>query len=235
MRPPAGFLSRFWRPRWLAALLGLPAAAIAQQPSLNSHEVNPNQSVTFRYYGPSAKQVTIGLDYDHHPIPMTKGADGVWTYTTTPLQPALHMYSLAVDGTSILDPLNPLVDPGLAYLSNQVTVPGPPQLWDVADVPHGVMHHHAYRSAVLQGLPEGTEDYYVYTPPGYDAAAPKLYPTLYLLHGWSALAGAWTQGRAGQSDPRQPDRAGPGGADDRGDAHGVRGLQLCHGGIRSVG
>jgi len=104
---------------------------------------------------------------------------------------------LEVDGTPVLDPRNPSVDPNYTFLTNEVTVPGPPQLWDLSDVPHGVVHHHTYRSAVLQGLPGAFEDYYVYTPPGYDARAGKSYPVLYLLHGWSSAADSWThQGKA---------------------------------------
>jgi enterochelin esterase family protein len=192
MNPPARSPSLLGLARAAAALLALPALAAAQQPPLKSHEVNADQSVTFRYYGPSAKTVTVGLDYDHHQIPLTKGADGVWTFTSPPLQPALHMYSLEVDGTPILDPLNRSVDSNFLFLTNEVTVPGPPQPWDVADVPHGVVHHHLYRSKVILGLPDGIEDFYVYTPPGYDAATRSPYPTLYLLHGWSSLADAWT-------------------------------------------
>ena len=191
MNPPARARSRFWLPQVLSALAALPIAVAAQQPALNSHEVNPDHSVTFRFYGPSAQKVTIGLDYDHHQIPMAKGADGVWSFTTSPLQPALHMYSIEVDGTPILDPLNRDVDPNFVYLTNEVAVPGSPQLWDVADVPHGVVHHHSYRSAAIAGIPGGVEDYYVYTPPGYDAAATRPYPALYLLHGWSSTAEAW--------------------------------------------
>src|SRR5271157_3579354 len=138
MNPPARARPRFRLPQVLAALAALPIAVAAQQPALNSHEVNPDHSVTFRFYSPSAQTVTIGLDYDHHQIPMAKGADGVWACTTKPLQPALHMYSIEVDGTPILDPLNRDVDPNFVYLTNEVAVPGSPQLWDVADVPHGV-------------------------------------------------------------------------------------------------
>jgi enterochelin esterase family protein len=40
-------------------------------------------------------------------------------------------------------------------------------------------------------------DYYVYTPPGYDPSAKKLYPVLYLLHGFSDDASGWSAvGRA---------------------------------------
>jgi enterochelin esterase-like enzyme len=194
MNPPTRTRFPSGLSRFLWALGFLPVLATAQQPALNSHEVNPDHGVTFRYYAPSAQKVTIDLDYDHHPIPMVKGADGLWTLTTPPLQPALHMYSLTVDGTPILDPLNRSVDPNLSFLTNEVTVPGSPQLWDAADVPHGVIHHHLYRSEVLQGLPGGIEDYYVYTPPGYAASSQTLYPTLYLLHGWSSSADSWSHG-----------------------------------------
>jgi len=180
----------------LAALLAA-CAASAQQTALNSHEVNPDRSVTFRYYAPLAQKVTLTLDYDHHEIAMAKGADGVWTLTTGPLRPELHMYGFAVDGTGIIDPLNPSVESGLVFKTNTVAVPGDPQPWDLADVPHGVVHHHVYHSTSIAGLPNGMEDYFVYTPPGYDGAGVVRYPVLYLLHGWSAVADAWvTSGQA---------------------------------------
>jgi len=56
-----------------------------------------------------------------------------------------------------------------------------------------VTHHHFYRSAIISD----DRDYYVYTPLGYSPAAKKPYPTLYLLHGFSDDASAWTAvGRA---------------------------------------
>jgi enterochelin esterase-like enzyme len=173
--------------------LALAPAATAQQPMLNSHEVNADGSVTLRLYAPTATKVTVQWDYDHaHLVALAKGADGVWTTTSSPLQPALHAYALEVDGTPVLDPLNSAVDPSYVFQENEVTVPGPPQPWDVGGVPHGVVHHHAYVSASITGLPDGIEDYYVYTPPGYDAAGGKAYPVLYLLHGWSAESNSWT-------------------------------------------
>jgi enterochelin esterase family protein len=179
----------------LGGLAAIPPLAVAQQANLKSHEVNADLSVTFRYYAPAARQVTVQLDYDHHPIPLARGAGGVWTLTTAPLGPAVHMYALEADGVPVLDPLNPSVDPNFVYLTNLVRVRGPtPQPWDVTDVPHGVTHHHTYRSGLILGLPDGIEDYYVYTPPGYDAARAKSYPVLYLLHGWSSSADAWLAG-----------------------------------------
>ena len=75
-----------------------------------------------------------------------------------------------------------------------VHVPGPASLpWEINDVPHGVVHHHFYKSAVV-----GDErDFYVYTPPGYDPRRKNAYPVLYLLHGFSDDASGWTAvGRA---------------------------------------
>jgi enterochelin esterase family protein len=56
-----------------------------------------------------------------------------------------------------------------------------------------VLHRHLYRSAII-----GDErPFIVYTPPGYDPAAKRTYPALYLLHGYSDAEDAWTAtGRA---------------------------------------
>ena len=174
------------------SLLLAPLGAAAQQPALKSHEVNPDRSVTLRLYAPNAASVTVGVDYERA-YPMSKGAGGVWTYTTRPLVPAMHMYGFTSDGTAILDPLNPDVVPGLKMLNNEVTVPGPAQMWDVANVPHGVVHRHLYRTAVIRGLEGDTERFYVYTPPGYDGRSARTYPVLYLLHGFTHVAESWVQ------------------------------------------
>jgi enterochelin esterase-like enzyme len=61
-------------------------------------------------------------------------------------------------------------------------------LWEIADVPHGVVHRHFFRSKVVGDQ----RDFYVYTPPGFDAKAKTKYPVLYLLHGYSDFADGWT-------------------------------------------
>ena len=64
-------------------------------------------------------------------------------------------------------------------------------------VPHGTVRHFAYTTTVAKNLPFAREDYYVYTPPGYDPAAKTKYPVLYLLHGYEQGASAWIKsGRA---------------------------------------
>src|SRR5262249_2866578 len=65
--------------------------------------------------------------------------------------------------------------------------------WEVNDVPRGTLHRHSYQSAVAG---EG-RDFFVYTPSGYDPAGKAEYPVLYLLHGITDDATAWTTaGRA---------------------------------------
>jgi enterochelin esterase family protein len=65
--------------------------------------------------------------------------------------------------------------------------------WERADVPHGEVHRHFYESKIVKGLPGGLSEYFVYTPPGYEAHLSTTYPTLYLLHGLSQGAADWTE------------------------------------------
>jgi enterochelin esterase family protein len=119
---------------------------------------------------------------------MQKDDQGVWTITTEPMQPDIYAYSFAVDGLQVLDPSNPLLKHNLLNTESLVHVPGPATLaWEINDVPHGVVHRHLYRSAVVGD----DRPFVVYTPPGYDPAAKSPYPVLYLLHGYSDAEDAW--------------------------------------------
>ena len=69
---------------------------------------------------------------------------------------------------------------------------GSPQPWEVAAVPHGEVHQHFFTTRVVKGLPRDQNQFFVYTPPGYDPAGTAKYPVLYLLHGWSGTAADWT-------------------------------------------
>ena len=162
-------------------------------PALITPEVHSDNSVTFRFRAPNAQDVKLARE-GTQPIAMQKDDSGVWTVNTTPLPPDYYGYSIIVDGQRSIDPYNPLLKPNLLSTENMVHVPGPPSLpWELNDVPHGQIHHHFYSSAVAND----NRDFYVYTPPGYDASAKKSYPVLYLLHGYSDDASGWTAvGRA---------------------------------------
>jgi len=161
--------------------------------SFKSNEVHADGSITFRYKDPVAGKVLLNLEGAGKPLAMKKNSDGVWTVVTPPLPPEIYGYGFEVDGRSQIDPKNPVVKPNLIYVGNLVRVPGSvPQLWEPREVPHGVLHHHFYTSKVVKGLADGQSEYYVYTPPSYDANRAKPYPVLYLLHGWSDMANGWT-------------------------------------------
>jgi enterochelin esterase family protein len=125
---------------------------------------------------------------------MQKDARGIWSVTTGPLAPDLYGYSFSADEVRLLDPSNHLIIPNLLNPSSEVHVPGPSPLpWEDTNIPHGTIHHHFYHSGVVGD----NRGFYVYTPPGYDPSAATLYPVLYLLHGYSDDASAWTAvGRA---------------------------------------
>jgi enterochelin esterase family protein len=153
-----------------------------------SPEVQPDNRVTFRFRAPNAKEVLLAREGTAR-IPMQKDEEGVWTVTTDRLEPDFYGYSFVADGVSLMDPPNHLIKPNLLTPQSMVHVPGPPSLpWEIDKVPHGRIHHHFYRSAIVGD----DRDFYVYTPPGYDPTAKKNYPVLYLLHGFSDDASGWT-------------------------------------------
>lgn len=169
---------------------------VGQSPiTLRSHQASADHTLTFRYQDPAATSVVLNIDTAPKPVPMVKGADGVWTYTTPPLPPEIYSYRFDVDGRPQFDPNNLLgITPNLVYRGDEAEVPGDgPQMWDLQAVPHGELHRHRYTTAVVRGLPANQSEYLVWTPPGYDARARTKYPVLYLLHGWSNVVDTWTE------------------------------------------
>lgn len=158
-----------------------------------SPEVHSDGSVTFRLKAPDAREVKLHCE-DVPESKMVKDDKGVWSLTTGPLEPDFYVYSFNVDGVHALDPANALMKYNLLNTESQVHVPGPPSLlWELNDVPHGELHQHFYKSSAAND----ERNFIVYTPPGYDQRSWKRYPTLYLLHGFSDDATAWsTVGRA---------------------------------------
>jgi enterochelin esterase family protein len=174
------------------AVPGLAQAPQQAQPVI-SPEVHADRRATFRFRAPNAKEVSLHRE-GAEPQPMQKDEQGLWNVTTVPLDPDFYGYAFVADGVALIDPSNPLMKPNLLNTESEVHVPGPASLaWEITDIPHGVIHHHFYRS----GIVGDDRDFYVYTPPGYDPLAKQAYPVLYLLHGFSDDASGWTAvGRA---------------------------------------
>ena len=158
-----------------------------------SPEVHPDHSVSFRLRAPGAKEVQLDLE-GAKPVPMQKNEEGVWEKTTDALEPDFYGYGFIADGVHQIDPSNSLLKPNLLSPSSEVHVPGPASLsWEENDGPHGILHHHFYKSGVVGDQ----RDFYVYTPPHYDPRSETKYPVFYLLHGFSDDASGWTSvGRA---------------------------------------
>jgi enterochelin esterase family protein len=153
-----------------------------------SPEVQSDGRVTFRLKAAGAKEVLLSYDVVTNAV-MQKDDQGVWSFTTDPLEPDIYVYSFNVDGLHVIDPANALLKQSLLNNESQVHVPGPQSLpWEINDVPHGQLHRHFYKSKAA----DDERDFIVYTPPAYDPAARKRYPVLYLLHGYSDDATAWS-------------------------------------------
>jgi enterochelin esterase family protein len=113
-------------------------------------------------------------------IPMTKGADGVWSLALGPLKPDIYDYGFLVDGYPATD---------IANRTGLVEVPaGKPAYYDVQDVPHGDVRMVVYHSRATNSW----RYLRVYTPPGYDEGA-RRYPVLYLQHGGNCCEYAWME------------------------------------------
>jgi enterochelin esterase-like enzyme len=178
----------------LVALMPPAAPAQTPPPPVISPDVHADRTVTFRLRAPNDKEVAVSIEGVPKPLPMQKDDQGVWSVTTEPLAPDYYGYSFIADGVGMFDPSNHAVKPNFLYRASELHVPGATAAsWEIAAVPHGEIHHHFYKSGVV-GDDRG---YYVYTPPGYDPRGKQAYPVLYLLHGFSDDASAWTAvGRA---------------------------------------
>jgi enterochelin esterase family protein len=164
----------------------------ATPPALQTHQINADGSITFRYKNAGATKVELRTDAPVSTTKMVRGADGVWSVTTKPAPPEIYGYGFSVDGTAILDPRNNDVRHNLLAATSEVTVPAvPPAPWELTDIPHGRVATYLMTTHVAQHLPADQEEYLVYTPPHYDARHHAGYPVLYLLHGWSDSADGW--------------------------------------------
>jgi enterochelin esterase-like enzyme len=170
---------------------GSPSTLTPRVSTYISPEVHPDGTVTFRISAPNAKQVLVGIEGAN--LPMAQDETGLWTATSPqPYPPQIYSYRFRVDGSYVLDIRNPTVQTNLQELVNTFTIPGTPAMpWEPQPIPHGEVTHHVFTSDAVLGLTGNQDDFYVYTPPGYDPKAKTLYPVLYLLHGYSDAADGW--------------------------------------------
>ena len=155
-------------------------------------------SVTFRL---SANYATVVNLYGNwmanysDVVPLKKGNDGVWEVTIAAPEPEIYTYNFIVDGVSVNDPRNFMVQrDGTRYL-NMLLVPGERSANYNETLAHrGTVSYRWYDSNIL-GINRRVT---VYTPYGYENSKQK-YPVLYLLHGAGGDEEAWSSmGRTAQ-------------------------------------
>jgi enterochelin esterase-like enzyme len=137
----------------------------------------------FRVIAPSASKVTvrIGQGFD-----MTKGPDGIWTVTTTPLVVGFHYYTLQIDGATVADP-STMTFFGSGWYNSGIEIPeSGADYYSARNVPHG----HVSRQWYFSNVTEKWRQAFVYTPPDYETSRAR-YPVLYLLHGWGEDETGW--------------------------------------------
>ena len=152
--------------------------------------------VTFRLAADYATVVQLAGNWLEGSIPMKK-ENGVWSVTIDLPSPEIYTYNFIVDGVSVNDPQNYMVQrDGTRYL-NMLMVPGERTAPYFETDHRGTVTYKWYDSAIL-GINRRLT---VYTPYGYEAKAnaKKKYPVLYLLHGAGGDEEAWSSmGRAAQ-------------------------------------
>jgi enterochelin esterase-like enzyme len=152
--------------------------------------IHADRSVTLKVNAPLATEVRVTghiigpnahwLSAPRKSIPMTKGADGLWSVKLGPLAPDIYDYGFLIDGYPASDIANRL---------NYVEVPADkPTFYDAQDVPHGDVRMVVYNSRATNSV----RYLRVYTPPGYDGSTAR-YPVVYLQHGGNCCEYAWME------------------------------------------
>ncbi len=183
----------------LSFFTGISAQELAnfagRQPVI-SPEMGLNQ-ITFRISAPYADTVKLygsWMKDFRSSVSLTMGENGLWSVSVPSPSPELYTYNFIVDGISVNDPNNVLMQrDGTRYLS-VLLVPGEATANYFEAGKRGTLSQVWYDSPTL-GI---NRRMFVYTPYGYESGTEK-YPVLYLLHGAGGDEDAWsTMGRACQ-------------------------------------
>ncbi|MBQ7811025.1 MAG: esterase [Bacteroidales bacterium] len=155
-------------------------------------------SVTFALKADYATQVKLSgswMPAQEGPLDMTRGEGNVWSVKIPLPAPEIYTYSFVVDGVSMNDPLNVMVQrDGNRYLSMLLVDGEFTENYKATDK-RGTVSNPWYDSKIL-GINRRLT---VYTPYGYEVNTKTKYPVLYLLHGAGGDEEAWSSmGRAAQ-------------------------------------
>ena len=148
--------------------------------------------VQLRVKAPDATKVRVNF-WSGPKADMEKQPDGFWTFTTPPLVPGLHYYTLIIDGAEVSDTGSQAFFGGSKYAS-AVEVPEPGSTYySIQDVPHGQVREVWYNSKVTGSLAACVG----VSAAGLRRGTKTRYPVLYLQHGGGEDETGWIrQGHA---------------------------------------
>jgi enterochelin esterase-like enzyme len=174
-----------------SVLLFSSSICFAQRPpSISSPEVHADNTVTFKYYSPTAQKVSVSGELLSAPQPMVKDTSGVWSITVRPVKADIYPYNFWVDSVQLADPNNTLIFANERFKRSIVDIPGnTPLIHSLQNVPHGKISYRYYNSTTLGA----TRQLLIYTPPGFNPNGKTKYPVLYLIHGGSDTEETWTK------------------------------------------
>lgn len=181
---------------WLSISNAQELANFANRTPIVSPEIAGNE-VTFRIRAVKARDVKLygsWMTQNTDAAALTENAEGVWEVTISTPEPDIYTYNFIVDGITMSDASNVLMQrDGVRYLS-MLFVDGEKTVNYREANERGNLTKVWYDSPTL-GL---NRRMYVYTPYGYDSSNNE-YPVLYLLHGAGGDEDAWSNmGRACQ-------------------------------------
>lgn len=168
-------------------VVGAPASSNVR--SAQYPQILADHRVIFRVKAPDAQrlQIDLGKKYD-----MMKDTGGYWQVTTDSIGEGFHYYSLLVDGVAVADPSSESFY-GMGRMASGIEIPfAGGGYYAMRNVPHGDIRIKKYFSTITNSW----RQFYIYTPPAYDADINDKYPVLYILHGGGEDERGWaTQGK----------------------------------------
>jgi len=181
------FSQLIFKPVDTASFSKYPVAGAPASTNIGSNrypQVLDDHRVMFNVVAPEAQkvQVDLGRKYD-----MVKDNQGKWTATTDSIGEGFHYYSIIVDGLPVADPSSKTYY-GMGRMASGIEIPfAGGGYYALKDVPHGDLRIKKYYSKITNSW----RQFYVYTPPGYDANIQEKYPVLYILHGGGEDETGW--------------------------------------------
>jgi enterochelin esterase family protein len=155
-------------------------------------KVDSNSRIQIRFKASDATKVKLNF-WSGPKVDMEKQADGFWTFTTAPMAPGLHYYTLIVDGAEVSDPGSTAYFGGSKWASAVEVPEAGADYYLPRDVPYGQVREVWYHSSVTATWRHAL----VYLPPDYDTRTKTRYPVLYLQHGGGEDETGWIrQGKA---------------------------------------